>query len=548
MKGVNILIDYKRIMETMLKLAAVPGISGTESENMTCDTIYELITEIPYFKEHQDYLKKIKIEGDVLNRNFVSAYIKGRNNVKKTVIISGHFDVVDVEEYGHLKNIAFDPVEFTHRVHELALDEDAEKDLNSGEWLFGRGTADMKYGIAICVELLREYSLNENLEGNLLFLGVPGEESNSEGMIGAVSHLVELREREGFDYEAFLLPETYIPDSPNDDRRYIHYGACGKIMPLFFFAGKETHACDPFEGLSPDLMAAEVNRLLELNTDFCESTDGVTTPPPTCLKLGDLKELYSVQIPIFAASYYNLVTLSLKPEELLVRLKNLCTKAFNNSLEILNQNKAVYERLSGVKCGGNKIDACVRSYDELYSEVKAIYGTELDNFINNKISEWKALKLDNQDITIRIIRETYEWYPDKVPMIIIAFAPPYYPDRFPRGDKAEKLLKVVDETIAFAKEKFNEKFALKHYYLEICDMSYTGLDSDEIMKNISPNMPGLNKNYILPLENLKEIDIPAVVIGGYGKDCHKYTERLNLPFSLGVIPSLYEFVINKLLD
>ena len=72
------------------------------------------------------------------------------------------------------------------RINELKLDEDTLKDFKSGEWIFGRGTADMKFGIALEMEILREFSENRDFKGSLMFLAVPGEESNSEGMVAAV--------------------------------------------------------------------------------------------------------------------------------------------------------------------------------------------------------------------------------------------------------------------------------------------------------------------------------------------------------------------------
>jgi arginine utilization protein RocB len=542
------LIHKKDLMDTMYKLVAVPGISGTESENLTCDKIFEILSEIPYFLKNPLNLKKLEIEGDLLKRNFISALIKGRKDSKKTIIISGHFDVVGVEEYGHLKQFAFDPIQFTDRVSELTLNEEAKLDLASGDWIFGRGTADMKFGIALCIELLREYSKKVDLIGNILFLGVPGEETNSEGMIGALSHINELQNNYGFEFEALLLAECYMPNASNDLVRYIHYGACGKIMPMFFFAGKETHVSEPFDGINPNFLAGELNRLLELNTDFCEVNKGVITPPPMCLKLADLKELYSVQTPIYSAAYYNLITLKLKPEELIKKLMDLSLMAFNNALEIINIRKAQYDKLSRNKNSMLNVNAIVLTYDALYKRVKNIYGDEFDNYIDEKIEGWLMNKLEKQEISINIMKETYEKYPDKVPMIVIAFTPPYYPDRYPKGDKAEKLLEIVNETINYAKEIYKEEFEKKDYYLGICDMSYTGLENDEDIKKISSNMPGINKSYILPIDMLKGINIPAIVLGGYGKDFHKYTERLNISYSFNVVPNLYEYVINRILN
>lgn len=47
----------------------------------------------------------------------------------------------------------------------------------------------MKYGIALEIEVLRKITLDKKFQGNILFIAVPGEESNSEGMLGAVTYI-----------------------------------------------------------------------------------------------------------------------------------------------------------------------------------------------------------------------------------------------------------------------------------------------------------------------------------------------------------------------
>lgn len=135
-------MSYKEsIMTAMLELVAVPSVSGTNKENLATEKIYNMLKKMPYFKEHIENLKQIPIEGDPLNRSFISALYLSEEASDKTLILTGHSDVVDVEEFGNLKEIAFDAIEYTKRIAELQLDEDALKDLHSGQWIFGRGTA-----------------------------------------------------------------------------------------------------------------------------------------------------------------------------------------------------------------------------------------------------------------------------------------------------------------------------------------------------------------------------------------------------------------------
>jgi arginine utilization protein RocB len=533
-----------KVKKILLDIAAVPGISGTKSECLTGEKIYEIIKEMPYFKKNPENVKLIPIESDIYKRPFVCAIFYSSKKTDKTLLLSGHYDVVGVEEFGHLKNLAFNPVEYTKRVHELSLDNDAKVDLESGDWLFGRGTADMKYGIALGIELLRHLSEVDDFEGNIMFLAVPGEESNSEGMLGAVPHLVKLQEEQKLKYIGLLLPEPYMLDSPQDKRRHIHAGACGKIMPLFFIAGKATHICNAFSGLNPDLIASEINRLLELNMDFCDRDGDSSALPPMCLKQTDLKDIYSVQTPLYAAAYYNILTLNTSPEVLMKKLEKLCETAFNNAVDIVNKNKQKYDDILGVETPDVSIKPNIMTFSELYSKVKKLYGDEIDKLIDDKVNGWLKNKVEIQTIAINIVKLVYEKYPDNIPSIIIGFAPPYYPDRHAKGKYADMMHDVIDDVIKYSKEKYDDSFKVENYFMGICDLSYTGSSGFGI-ECASQNLIGLGKTYMFPVEDIKKLDIPGMVLGPYGKDIHKYTERLNMPYAFNVLPDVYMHAIYK---
>lgn len=539
-----------KIMNTLLELVSVPGIAGTEAEGLTAEKILHILETIHYFNEHPENLNMMKIQGDPLNRSFVSALFCSSKPSKKTVILTGHLDVVDVEDFGHLKELAFNPIELQKRIKELPLNKEAVEDLESGDYIFGRGTADMKYGLAVHIELLRELSMRDDFEGNILFLAVPGEESNSEGMLAAVPHLLDLNKRFGYEYAGLFVSECCIPTEMGDNKKRIYLGTSGKVMPLFLFVGKETHVYESYTGLNPNLLAGELNRLLELNPDFCDSDRGNMTPPPTCLKHMDLKELYSVQTPLMAASYYNVLTLKLSIEELMDNLKKLSLHAFNNTLDIIEEKVNRYASISDRNSLRERIEPKVLTYEEVYKKVKEIKGEEFDKYIEEKIEEWTKNNKDLQTIAINIMKETYLNYPDKSPSIIIGFAPPYYPDKHLKEEKPgdKKLLQIVDEIVEHAKDNFNTNIEKDHYYMALCDLSYTGVEDREGLNTIASNILGINKCYNLPVEELGQLDIPSVVFGGFGKDFHKFSERLNVPYSFEVVPKLYEKAIYGLFN
>ncbi|RXM58896.1 peptidase M20 [Clostridium tetani] len=545
------LMDIKdKIMNTLLELVAVPGIAGTKSEGLTAKKTLHILEDIHYFQQHPENLNLIKIKGDPLNRSFVSALFCSSKPSKKTIVLTGHLDVVDVEDFGHLKELAFKPIELKKRIKELPLDKDALEDLESEDYIFGRGTADMKFGLALHIELLRELSLRDDFEGNILFLAVPGEESNSEGMLAAVPHLLELNKKFGYKYIGLFVSECCIPKEIGDETKRIYLGTAGKIMPLFLFTGKETHVYESFSGLNPNLLAGELNRLLELNPDFCDNNRGNLTPPPTCLKHTDLKELYSVQTPLMAASYYNVLTLNLSIDELMDKLKKLCFQAFENTLNIIEERVNKYSSISNRNSLRETFETKVLTYEEVYKRVKELMGEKFDKYIEKKIEQWTDENMDLQNIAINIMKETYLNYPDKSPSIIIGFAPPYYPDKHLREHKDDDmvLLKVVDNILEYAKDKFNTNIEKDHYYMALCDLSYTGTTNKEGLNTIASNILGINKSYNLPVEELSQLDIPSIAFGGFGKDFHKFSERLNIPYSFEVVPDLYEKAIYDLFN
>src|SRR5699024_12011532 len=71
---------------------------------------------------------------------------------EETVILLSHFDVVGIEDYGSLRNLAFHPIELTRELNqrEDELPQEVARDLEKGNWLFGR-----EIGRASCRERVR---------------------------------------------------------------------------------------------------------------------------------------------------------------------------------------------------------------------------------------------------------------------------------------------------------------------------------------------------------------------------------------------------------
>ncbi|MHC1720167.1 MAG: M20/M25/M40 family metallo-hydrolase [Clostridiaceae bacterium] len=537
-----------KIYRTLKEITAVPSVSGTEGEKVMADKLYDIISSMDYFRANKENCGLEAIDNDPLGRSFVWAMVSSGEGSKDTVILTTHLDVVGTEGYGHLQPVAYDIEECTARISELTFDDDAIKDAESGEWIFGRGSADIKSGIAIYMEIIRELSEKRDFKGNLLLLLVPGEESNSEGMISAIPFLLKLQEEKGCNFVGATVCESSIPKNKNEDFKRLYLGSVGKIMPMFFCAGKETHAGEPFGGLNPNSFVSEIQRRLELNPDFCDIAGKQTTPPPVSLKQTDLKKLYSVSTPMFAVSYYNLLTLTRTVEQLSNELKDLAREAFVSVLIDVEDKRQRFSEMSSEQFHYAEVESCVMSYQELLAQVRS-NDENFDEWIKGRIEVWKREKLDNQTIAINIVKETYEKYDDERPMIILSYIPPFYPHICLKDSKAKdrRFIETIDKVIKYAEESFNEKIVKEQYFMGISDLSYTGIDENQDLDSLAANIVGYGINYDLYLEALSKLDIPGIVFGGEGKDIHKSTERLNVDYSLRVLPELYKHLIYSLL-
>lgn len=545
------MIQKDRIYETMKRLVAVPTVSGTREEAQGARALQELLYEIPYFAEHKETVKLVPLRNDPLHRSIVTAFLDLHPNNPNTVILSGHYDVVDVEEFGPLQDIAYDVEAVTKRIGEMPIDEDTRKDWASGEWLFGRGTADMKYGHALCLELLRYYSENPDaIDGKLLYVAVCGEETNSEGMLRAVDFFNDFAEENHLHYVAFLLTECYMmEDQAGDTNRYIHYGSSGKVMPMFFFVGESSHAGEPFLGIDPTMMSVEVYRRLQLNTDFCQESHGATTPPPACLKLQDLKTTYSVSMPLYAVAYYTYITVALDPAAMMAKLRMIAEEAMQEAIRTYEKRVEGYVAVTGEKTPARTYAPCVMTYRELLEAIQKDYAGDLTKDLAAYADKLRESKPEIQDVAVALVKHTVELYKNKGPMIVYGLIPPYYPDSYlPKEDPdTAGLMEACDRVIAYADQTYGEKLRMKDWYMGISDMCYTGLAEGRRFDALFENLIGIGSIYPFPEASLRKFKVPGIVLGGYGKDFHKNTERLHKHYNFDVLPDLYVRLIDDLL-
>lgn len=542
----------KKIRDLTIELTEIKSVVGTKEENDVVERIYEKFTQMSYFKEHPDMVKYVYIKDDTLNRKSVLAVVKGqKGNSKKTVVLIGHTDTVGISDYGTIKEYATKPLELKEKLKAITLPENALKDLESGEYLFGRGIFDMKCGVSTLMTIVEYLSDNVNsLEGNIVFAAVCDEEGNSGGMLSVVQELVKLKEKEDFEYQALIDTDYMAPRFEGDNTRYVYVGTVGKIMPSFYIVGSEAHAGDPFRGIDPNHISSAIVEEISFNTKYCDEAEGEVTVPPISLRQQDLKPEYSVQTARTSYLYFNFGTHSSTPDEIMERIKEGAKLAFQKVIDALNIEYEKYCKANNFPFEKLPWKARVLSYEELYNKVKEEKGQELDEALDKLSKELlQDESIDERVYALKMVEAVHSMWSDKDPVVIAYFSPPYYPHIYVKGENEleKKLLDVVNNVIESTDSKYHIK--MKKFYPYISDLSYAAAPREKnAIESLKNNMPGFGVKYNLPIEDMQKLNLPVVNIGPFGKDAHKFTERLEEDYSFNVAPKLVYNTIVGLLN
>lgn len=531
----------EEIKELTMHLVSIPSMNGTRGERDIADAIEAYLRAIPYFAAHPELVITQNLKDDPLGRRNVMALLKGGDGtLTDTILLHGHIDTVDVDDFGPLKEYAFDCAKLDEVLRDAELPEDARRDLESGEYLFGRGACDMKGGDAVFLVLARHLAEQpEGLHGNLLLSFNPVEETLHQGIIEELPELQQLQREHGLHFRLAINNDFICPMYAGDRTRYVYTGAVGKLLPMFYIIGRETHVAQCFEGFSPALTAAELTRIIDRNPAFCDGYKGEYSLPPTVLKMQDLKERYNVQTPRTACVYFNYFVHNRQLTEIMAQLKEAARTALDRVTQEADAHYRTYCELSGMQYSPLLEPSQVLDYRALYERTKAAYTGDLDTLIEQTLQASIAAGEDMRVSSLRIVEKLSEVSGIKTPTVVVFFATPFCPHNTLKSEVPEE--QAVYEQIAGIAAAFGaesgETMKLQQFFPSLTDSSYLKIDDDaDSIATLQANFPGYENLYPVPLETAKVLNIPAVNYGVWGKDCHKWTERIHIPYSFGRLP------------
>jgi arginine utilization protein RocB len=554
-KGVKLMLQCREDVLTFTKqLVNIESVVNTNGEKVIAQSLFNMISSLPYFSQNPSQLVLEQTLNDDQERYNVLAFVKGTKGISnRTVILMGHIDTVGIDDFNQLKDQACFPEKLMESLKGEQLPASAKEHLDSGDWLFGRGVLDMKSGVASNLYLLNYYSLHpEELDGNIVLLSECDEEDSSHGVLSALKTLKCWKKEHGFDYVAAINADFVSPRYEGDENRYIYKGTVGKLLPSFFITGAETHVGSAFEGLDPNFIAAELTRQINYNPELCNEAFGETTVPPVSLKQTDLKPSYTVQTALSAYVYYNFFIHSWSPKDVLEKLKEQAYIAFNNALTSFEERYKQYSAMSGEPYMQHPWKPRVFTYEEmeqlLREENGDIFTTHINEF-KEKLST--NTSLDTRMFAARVVEEAWKWMKDKNPAIILFYSSLYSPRIELTGKTTDELalITALDEAVVEIQPHYQYPIVTRNFFPYISDMSFVALSDDEAGINAETNNnPSWGTKLFVDYQDIRDINVPVINIGPYGLDAHKKLERMEMTYSLEVVPNLTNLVIQKLLN
>ncbi|MHA2610436.1 MAG: M20/M25/M40 family metallo-hydrolase [bacterium JZ-2024 1] len=262
-------------------LISHPSIVGTEEEKNFGLFLHEYTSSLPCWEE-------VEAWRDGAGRVSVLAFRKGLSS--SCVLFLGHYDTVGIEDYPE-KGMAFDPERAKKWIISVPdVPPEIRLGLEKNQWSAGRGSLDMKAGIAAQMSFALHHCPSD---ATVLFLWVPDEEQDSAGARFAYPLLSRFLQKHS------LHLKWVIKSDFTHKKGALYTGSTGKCLLNAYIRTKSGHVAD----------GEKMRNALFLSGKLIWHT--AQTPPPglsvTPLHLETFSRGYSVQVPFECWIYLNVL-------------------------------------------------------------------------------------------------------------------------------------------------------------------------------------------------------------------------------------------------
>lgn len=521
------------IKEILFDLVSVQSDTGTPLEVNLGNKIISYFENDPYFKAHPEYWGYEKGD-DLFGRPVVWALRKGKSD--KTIILSGHYDAVEIDCYGALKPYALNPELLKEKLKTFPHNNQLLKEqIDDPDWYFGRGMADMKAGVAIALHTVLTCT---DPEINILFTTVADEENVSSGTLISLPLYLELKKRFNLDYRITVISE---PQFDKNDGFVIYNGGTGKILPMIVTKGKVAHCGQPMKGLNSVLMMAEIVRNIDLNPALTTEDLGVTTQVPVVQVMKDLKNTYDVSMPDFAAACVNVLFLGSKsPDIILKEITEICKDSMDSVM-------SRYEASYSFTLEKNLINPD----DKPELNVKVMSLAELEEAVKKQCDDYEGLKarleaelkekIRSAELTLQTASVIYMQEMIKAscltdPLVVVGIAPPYYPSVCNEYMKQD--MTGAKNSIEKVLDRHGLKMCFLPYFTAMGDISYMTCTDPAQERKLMSDLTLPPSIYDIPFEVINELDTPCLYLGPRCEDVHQWGERVYMPDVEHIVPEI----------
>lgn len=531
----------QQIEKVAQELVKIPSINNSlHGEADASEKIKEILLSFPYFEQNSDLVWTTDLPADPYQRKNVFAFLP-KQGIKQTVLLHAHMDTVGVEDFGKIKSMAFDPDKLLDFFKEYEEDSEIKEEALSGDWAFGRGMLDMKSGMAVHLMNLLFYTEHlEELPFNLLFMGNPVEENDHTGMIESLPELIKFKQQ-GYEFIAAINTDFVSPLHEADTTRYLYTGAAGKMLSCFYIKGREAHVGNTLQGIDPTLLSSAINLAINTNPALCEEIDDEEILPSSALYQRDQKDFYNVQTAKTAHLYFNTFLYEKSAKDVLDTLLDATKQAVDQVISMLDERLTAHRKNIHVPQGS--IEHSVKIY--LFEEYVALCREKINPDAILQTLLTKTEKLDKRELGFAFIDALEQATGDDSPKVILFLAPPFCPhNEIEQNTRLGVAVTSAAEKIA---ERTGEVFKKRRFFPFLSDSSYLAMnETDQEIKAIEENFPGMADIYPLPVQTIQQLSIPAVNLGVFGKGAHTWKERIYKPYSYEVLPVLIREVLTML--
>ncbi|WP_281164389.1 peptidase M20 [Liquorilactobacillus sicerae] len=513
-------------------LVSIGSVNGTTGEIDLADELVKILRSFPVFQQHPAWVWTQSLPHDQLGRKNVFALLK-KPDCRQTIIYHSHFDTVGIQDFGALEASAFDPTALQAYFATYQADHEVQADAQSGDWLFGRGALDMKSGDAVNLVNLLYYSEHPaELGGNLLFMGNCVEENDHSGVITGLSELHRLQVEQNLKYVTAINTDFNSPKYAGDKNKYVYYGAAGKMLTCCYIKGIETHVGNTYSGIDSTLIASQINLLLNNNPQFVEQIPNEEVLPSSCLQLRDQKDFYNVQTAKVTEMYFNTFTYQRPAADTLELFRDAIEEACRQLLKKLTVRQQKFFSTLGMPAVAEHKQLFVYTFAEYlaYLKTKGLNTAAL-------VAEFsqQADQFDRRQVGFKLIDFLDQHLNDNQAKVVLFIEPPFCPH-----NSVKKTTVVYQQLVKVLKRSQNQtEIELKEFFPYLSDSSYLAIDeTSKELSRLQANFPLAEQIYPLPFDQMRELAIPAVDIGVYGKGAHTWKERVYKPYSFNALPCL----------